>query len=632
MREEFEKLAAASKITRSQIEPLTQLATHGFAHHRSWGIGKVATWDWLFSKVIIDFQGRAGHTMDLAFAAESLKAIPSAHILARKFTELPKLREMAALHHLDLIKLVLQSTGGKATVDQIQQFLVPEVITEDWKKWWEVAKKEMRKDGHFQVPVKKADPVVYQAQETSLKDRLIADFRGAKGLKAKIAIGNECLKNFSELGDTSPIHEVLAGLNADVISHQRTQPALALEAIFLRDELRQAAGFAGDDTELNPASIWSQVNKPWTILEQVAASKHKRALQSFREANPENWAEILLSGINISSTKLAGEIATLLIQEGKLQNLKEHLARLISQHAASSELMLWLAKERSDAFADILGPEVFRAMLSAMERDQFNNELKRSNKLGDYIMNDQSLIVELIGSADLEVIKDLTRALQLSPCFDDMDKRSLLARIVKTYPAVQSLISGEQSKQETNLLVSWDSLERRKNEYGDLVQKKIPANSKEIAIARSYGDLRENHEYKAAKEMQKVLMRRKSELEQQLVRARGMDFANAKTDQVNLGTRVKVTDLTNSHPEIFIIMGAWDSDPEKGLISYLTPVGQALLNRKPGEEVDLDFHGSKRRFRIDTIEVFLKPGQSLSSGISEAEPVAASAPEPASAA
>src|SRR5213595_2597529 len=111
-----------------------------------------------------------------------------------------------------------------------------------------------------------------------------------------------------------------------------------------------------------------------------------------------------------------------------------------------------------------------------------------------------------------------------------MDKRSLLARIVKSHPAVQSLISGEQTKQDTTLIVSWESLERRKIDYADLVHKKIPANSKEIAIARSYGDLRENHEYKAAKEMQKILMRRKVELEGQLIRARGTDFANAKTD------------------------------------------------------------------------------------------------------
>lgn len=604
MREEFEKLAAAGKISRQQIEPLVAVGANGYVFHRSWGVGKVATWDWLFSKVVIDFQSRPGHSMDLAFAADSLKAIPENHILARKYTELPKLREMAALHHLELIKLVLQSYGGKATIDQIQQLLVPDVITEDWKKWWEVAKKEMKKNGHFQIPTKKTEPILYQQQETSLKDRLIADFRAAKGLKAKIAVANEFVKSYADLGDTSVLNEVITGLNADIQSHQRTQPALALEAIFLRDELRGLAGTAttADANELGSAAIWSQVNKPWTILEQVSASKHKKALQSYKEANVDNWADVLLGGINNSSTKLAGEIAVLLIHEGKLQLLKDQLARLISQHAASSELLLWLAKERSDAFADILGPEVFRAMLSAMERDQFNNELKRSNKLGDYILNDQSLLVELIGSADLEVIKDLTRALQLSPCFDDMDKRSLLARIVKTYPAVQSLISGEQTKQDAGLLVSWESLERRKNEYTDLVQKKIPANSKEIAIARSYGDLRENHEYKAAKEMQKVLMRRKSELEQQLVRARGMDFSNAKTDQVNIGTRVHVTELNSNNHENFAILGAWDSDPEKGVISYLTPVGQALLNRKPGEEVDLEFHGTKRRFRIDSIE------------------------------
>src|SRR6201999_2120203 len=130
----------------------------------------------------------------------------------------------------------------------------------------------------------------------------------------------------------------------------------------------------------------------------------------------------------------------------------------------------------------------------------------------------------------------------LSPVFDDMDKRSLLARLVKAHPQVQSLITGEQTKQESGLLVSWESLERRRAEYQELVQKKIPANSKEIAIARSYGDLRENHEYKAAKEMQKVLMHQKSELESQLARARGQDFSNAKTEVVGTGTVVSVTD------------------------------------------------------------------------------------------
>jgi transcription elongation GreA/GreB family factor len=350
----------------------------------------------------------------------------------------------------------------------------------------------------------------------------------------------------------------------------------------------------------------------------MPALKHRRTLESFKEANPERWPDIVRATLNVVSARLCRECAQLLNHEGKIDLLKETLAKLISQHMASSELLLWLAKERSDTFADILGPEVFRAMLSAMERDQFNE--RRSNRLRDFILDDQQLLVELIGAADLEVIKDLTRALQLSPCFDDMDKRSLLARIVKSYPAVQSLISGEQTKQEGGLIVSWESLERRKNEYTELVQKKIPANSKEIAVARSYGDLRENHEYKAAKEMQKLLMRRKSELESQLVRARGTDFATARTEAVSVGTIVTVTDLNASNTETFTVLGAWDSDPEKGVISYLTPVAQSLINHKPGEQVEFDMGGTKKLYRIDSITAFKAP-----------EPAAQPAPEPTAA-
>ena len=183
------------------------------------------------------------------------------------------------------------------------------------------------------------------------------------------------------------------------------------------------------------------------MLEQIPAAKHRRALESFKAANPERWHEILRGSLNIVSAKLCREFASLLIQEGKMDVLKETLARLISQHTASSELLLWLGRDRNDAFADILGPEVFRAMLTAMERDQFNE--KRSNRLREFILDDQELLVELIASADIEVIKDLTRALQLSPVFDDMDKRSLLARLVKAHPAVQSLVSGEQTKQDS---------------------------------------------------------------------------------------------------------------------------------------------------------------------------------------
>src|SRR5579859_4727703 len=122
MREEFEKMASAGKVGRQHIEALVQLTNSGFCMHRSWGFGKIKAVDTVFARFTIDFPNKPGHTMDLAFAAENLKPIPKNHILARKVNDIEAVRQMAA-HHLELIQLVLNSFGGKATVDQIHQVL-----------------------------------------------------------------------------------------------------------------------------------------------------------------------------------------------------------------------------------------------------------------------------------------------------------------------------------------------------------------------------------------------------------------------------------------------------------------------------------------------------------------------------
>src|SRR4029077_1263704 len=131
--------------------------------------------------------------------------------------------ERAATNHLELVKLVLNSFGGHATADQIQQVLGPDVIRDDWKKWWEAAKRELKKDGHFQVPLKKTEPIIYQVKEVSLQDRLMGEFRPAKGLKAKITVAGEFLKNASDLADKQgAATEIIAALNAEIPSYQRT--------------------------------------------------------------------------------------------------------------------------------------------------------------------------------------------------------------------------------------------------------------------------------------------------------------------------------------------------------------------------------------------------------------------------
>ena len=611
MREEFEKLAATGKIQPKQIDALVKLTECGYCTHRSWGFGKITTVDTVFSRFLIDFESKSGHSMDLGFGADTLNPIPPEHIFVKKAKDMPGLREMAALRHVDLIKLVIQSFGGCATVAQIQEVLVPDVIADDWRKWWEGVRREIKKDGHFRVPLKKSESIVFNAESVSIEERLLSDFQNARGLKARIAVAQEIARNYEDLTDkVRAVQKIADDLNEEIAKQQKKRPALALDGIFVRDDLIQLTGMEMPADHVQSASIWTPENKQKTnpsletqrvakILEQLPVSRHKRALRSYKESCPDGWVNVVLGIINDVSLRLVGECVYLLLDSKQIDPFKKALATLINQHQASSDLLLWLAKSRSEDFLDILGPEVFRAMIAAMEQDQFKE--KKTSRLKDYLLSDTALLPELIETADLEVVKDLTRTLKSTSCFDDMDKRSLLARVVKSYPAIQSLISGEPSTREKGLIVSQASLERRREEYDQLVRKKIPANSKEIAIARSYGDLRENHEYKAAKEMQKLLMTRKTELEIELAKASATDFSDSDPSSVSIGTIVHVTDVGQQAQENFTILGAWDSDPDRGIISYLSPLAQQLIHRKPGDEVILEQHGGKK-LQVNRIE------------------------------
>jgi len=208
----------------------------------------------------------------------------------------------------------------------------------------------------------------------------------------------------------------------------------------------------------------------------------------------------------------------------------------------------------------------------------------------------------MFAGADVGVARDTLRRLLITPVFDELTKRSLLARIVKLYPELESMITGGQREEKAApLVVSWSSLARRRAEHEELVKKKIPENTKEIALARSYGDLSENFEFKAAKQMQAVLGRRKAELEQMLDRARGTAFENPDTSRVSIGTIVTVRDSDSGKEETYTILGAWDGDPERHIISYQTAIGQALMGHKVGDVVTLNKDEGAGTFEIVSI-------------------------------
>lgn len=567
----------------AKIETLLALTPGTYCHQKSWGFGRVKHFDATLQRLVVSFPHNPEHTLQLAYAAECLTAISDEHIEVRKQTDLAALRELAERDPLALLRLALTSYGHALTPEQLEAVLTPAIIApSDWKKWWDNAKRLARRDPHFEVPVRKNEPIRLRAAPVSQQEELLEAFRAAPSLAQKTDIARQFLRLTDGIPDAElALRELQDGLLAALAATKPDCHAVRLEAALLLEEMRVPGDLVGEELR--------RVADLPALLDELSAGAEKRVVATLKNSAPER----LLACWNELSAKTLDQIADLLPARAT------DILHSIQNHTASPELLAWVCRNYSAApwLHALPGAILVQSVLSALE----TAPARSAGKLYDLLVKEETFLTEALLEASSETVRDVVRRLLASPALEELDRRLLMARLVKEFPFVQELLVNRAARPQP-LIVSWASLRRRQAELEDLVQNQIPQNSKEIALARSYGDLRENFEYKAAKEMQKVLLRRRAELELLLLRAQGTDFADAKTDAVNIGTSVTVTDLATAQPTTYHILGAWDSDAARNIISYPAALAQALLNRRVGEIVEVASDTGTLRLRIERIE------------------------------
>lgn len=132
-------------------------------------------------------------------------------------------------------------------------------------------------------------------------------------------------------------------------------------------------------------------------------------------------------------------------------------------------------------------------------------------------------------------------------------------------------------------------------ELEDELRFKLP---KEIQKAREYGDLRENAEYKAALERQRFVMARVVQLSQRISEMQSVDMSKIPQDKIAYGSTVILYDLDRDEEVTYRLVISEESDPDKGLISTVSPIGQGLMGKEEGDEVKVKTPNGWRNFEI----------------------------------
>lgn len=587
------KLLASEAVTSAVGAKLKALPEGAFVQHKSWGFGRIARWDPVGGNVIIDFISRKAHPMPFAFAAESLQPMPETHYLAQKILDPARAKAQAMNDPRAAAQHMMESIGGKATLQQLQGMLAPDIAPNDvaFKAWWDKARKAMKADGRFLIPAKKTDPIEFRAEAVAKSDDAFSLWSRARKTKEQVAALDEICKHVAEI--TDPATKLKPVVEAATVAAQKAKgldPSAALELFAAAEELAAAASLPAPAPGLAEA-VRGMEKDLITVLPPLGAARLRAALRRFPEAFGVEWtrrAGAILPRVH--GQRVATEVCRVLVETGEDEALRTIFDQHIRSLSITPDMLYWLATERAESPAsEFTSPELLDVILTILERD-LANDVKRGTKLREVLMSDRDLIPDFVRDAEIHRVRTVAAHLLKTVVYDELTRRSLLARIIKLHPSISTLLEGGDSaakQDEGPLLVSWESLEQRKAELDELVKVKIPQNVKDISIARSYGDLRENFEFKSAKQQQGLLQKRRRELEGQLVDCRGTDFTNPDTTQVGIGT---IVDLRTPEGEIetFTILGAWDTDPDKNILSYLAPYALALRGKKVGEKAKLN--------------------------------------------
>jgi transcription elongation factor GreA len=132
-------------------------------------------------------------------------------------------------------------------------------------------------------------------------------------------------------------------------------------------------------------------------------------------------------------------------------------------------------------------------------------------------------------------------------------------------------------------------------ELTDLKDHKLPAGIDRVSRARDFGDLSENAEYHAAKDELSFLQGRVDELESIIEKAEVVEIKSTN-GKVAIGSRVTVT--ASGKEFTYEIVGEWEADPVKKKISHTSPLGEAMLGKKPGDTVEFEAPAGKIVYKI----------------------------------
>lgn len=565
---------------------LRSLKTGMLCYNATWGFGVVEHIDYFYQQLEVDFERKGEHEMAFSYAAHALESLRDEHILAIKHNNPTELERMIKEEPAEVVRITLRSYGGMP-VARLQEALTPSVLPEaGWKKFWEVARRELKNDASVEIPKKRSDNIIFHKKARAYDDEWFGMIAAVRDIEALFERFKEILEKKIETSSDAA-KEALSNRLAFIIKGAPSgRPEWKAEGFIY------ARIFDIEPAELDMAKLVHDLIQGdlVTTFDRLPSRQLQTLLAILIENDREAVVATLGEVIPVVSHPVLNEIMVALIANDAEEDVRNIMSVAVARRVANEPMLLWCQRSTDliEKWNLISKGDLAFRIQEVLEVNSSGAMLRAQNQLRDRFQQEEWLH-DVMGAMTEQQRRDFLRRIHEGQGWDVLDRKSVIAKVLRKFPELQDIILPPKNssipKKEIPFTSSRSYIKRQKH-LERIMTVDIPENSKEIELARSYGDLRENAEFKYAKERQGLLMAQGAQLAEDLEKVKPADFADVPVDVVAMGTGVELA-YSSGLSETYYILGAWDQDEELFIISSETRLAKALIGHVAGDTVEI---------------------------------------------
>lgn len=586
----------------SKYDLLAHMASGNAVFHTGgWGTGEIIDVSFVREHLLIEFEKISGRK-DLSFANafKTLIPLPSDNFLARRFSNPDQLEKDGKEDPVELVTLLLRDLGPKSASeikDELCELVIPE---KDWTKWWQGARAKLKKNPMIEVPESLKDSFQIRKIELSPEERLKTTLEELDDLNKSLQLIYNYVRDTTNALKDPELKQFLINILTTGLKSNKLSEAQSMQIILLMDQF-----FNYQPEGYQISTLIKNVENVETLINQIdILAFKKRALIAIKE-NRSDWKELfLLMLFTIPQVQLRDYLLKELNQGDTRELVEARLKKLLSHPANSPETFVWyFQKLINDEEADLpfnnfegrgLFLESFLILYHQIENKTEYRDLVK--KMYNLIAGERyALIRKLLQGTTLEFAKEFL--LLASKCqglnHHDMKILQSLVEVVHPSLAPEKQRKGSSRVDDDVVWTTEEGYMKTQERIQQIGTIEMIDNAREIEAARALGDLRENSEFKFAQERRARLQSELKSLSEQLGHARVITKDDIHPSEVSVGSVIQVVDPKGTVTR-YSILGPWDTDPERNILSFNSKFAQAMLGKKKGET----FHFKDEEFKI----------------------------------